>query len=269
MKTEESSLDLSGCRTLIADDKTFIRNLLQGMIRRLGVPQVIHAENGYQAIQKLKRDKSMSLILADWKMEPVNGLELLKMVRMGAVGSLPRDTPFILITAHAEEWLILLARMLDVSGLLVKPVAQDKLEQMIATAIDHPPDLRDPAEYDTVETPALSPLARLPKKKRIPPWVLMSQSPTSPITKSESEIEAMKDDAGPVKNKADLTIKNRKKAKIEDISAGSLLAQDIVRENGNLVLAMGTPLNDNTIKRLKALAAQHAMSDTIWVGDEG
>src|SRR5688572_11351707 len=99
-----SAPNFSSLRVLIADDKAFIRSIVQGMLLRLKVKGVLQASNGDHAIKLLRKyTHRVGCIISDWNMDPVGGLELLRTVRSGQITGLPAATCFIMLTGHARE----------------------------------------------------------------------------------------------------------------------------------------------------------------------
>src|SRR5687767_14714460 len=106
---------------MVADDKPFIRSIVQGMLLRLKVKGIMQACNGDQAIKLLrKHTHRVGCIISDWNMDPVGGLELLRTVRSGLIPGLPASTCFIMLTGHARENVVKAALALDVNAYLVK-----------------------------------------------------------------------------------------------------------------------------------------------------
>ena len=69
---------------LVADDEPFSRDLLRSMLNQLRPRRVITVTNGAEALEALRADSAYyDCVITDFKMEPVNGLELLKTIRIG------------------------------------------------------------------------------------------------------------------------------------------------------------------------------------------
>src|SRR3954469_4741289 len=102
--TSEKNKEYSSLRVLVADDKAFIRSIVQNMLLRLKVKNILQAANGEQALKVLKKyNYRIGLIISDWNMDPVGGLELLRTVRCGDIPALPPETCFIMLTGHSKE----------------------------------------------------------------------------------------------------------------------------------------------------------------------
>ena len=81
-------------RVLVVDDEPEIRNLVQDILRDLGIVRVHLAENGEMAWQRLSRTElDYDLVISDWLMPRTDGLELLKKMRQSGSA-----TPFMMLT---------------------------------------------------------------------------------------------------------------------------------------------------------------------------
>tara|TARA_R110002096_G_scaffold36434_4_gene101772 strand:+ start:303 stop:779 length:477 start_codon:yes stop_codon:yes gene_type:complete len=85
---------------LIVDDSAALRGALRAVLGALGVTRIAEAANAMDAINVL-RSGEISLTITDWKMEPMDGLTLLKSIREGAVGP-NRSIPVIMLTAYND-----------------------------------------------------------------------------------------------------------------------------------------------------------------------
>jgi two-component system, chemotaxis family, chemotaxis protein CheY len=113
---------------LIVDDYSRMLRIIRNLLRQLGYQQVEEASDGADALDKL-RQKPFSLVISDWNMEPMSGLELLRRVRADpALATLP----FIMITAEAREAKIAEAQQAGVSAYIIKPFGAEALSLKIA-----------------------------------------------------------------------------------------------------------------------------------------
>jgi two-component system chemotaxis response regulator CheY len=113
---------------LIVDDYSRMLRIIRGLLRQLGYQQVEEAADGASALEKL-RQKPFSLVISDWNMEPMSGLELLREVRADpALAALP----FIMVTAEARAAKIAEAQRAGVSGYIIKPFGAEALNLQIA-----------------------------------------------------------------------------------------------------------------------------------------
>lgn len=116
-------------KCLIVDDHDMIRETIAIMVKSLGFDEAITAIDGADAISKLYHERP-SIIITDLQMDPVDGLEMLRLIRSGRYG-LPHDIPIIILTANAAEQVIAQCIAFDVDAFLVKPVNRKALESRI------------------------------------------------------------------------------------------------------------------------------------------
>lgn len=104
-------------RFLVVDDFSTMRRIVRTMLRDCGFTNVEEAENGADALAKLKASK-FDFLVSDWNMPVMTGIELLKAVR--ATEGL-KDLPVLLVTAEAKREQIIEAAQSGVNGYVVKP----------------------------------------------------------------------------------------------------------------------------------------------------
>ncbi len=136
--------DLRSTKTLIVDDSKIAREILFNALRSFDF-DVTAVASGQEAIAELKKsadDKPYELVLIDWKMPGMNGIETIRAIKTGTrPESLPR---FIMITAYGREELLRDAEETGINGFLIKPVSNSILFDTIIGVLGHeaPRDLR-------------------------------------------------------------------------------------------------------------------------------
>lgn len=118
-------------KVLIVDDYPTMLKVLHTLLRQLGFTNIELAEDGAEASEKLKQD-TFGLVISDWNMEPMTGLELLKLVRDDAAMS---DLPFIMITAESSAENVKTAKEAGVSNYIVKPFTADELRTKLVSVL--------------------------------------------------------------------------------------------------------------------------------------
>jgi two-component system chemotaxis response regulator CheY len=117
---------------LVVDDDMISREMAVNSMWEMGFANVHSAKDGFEAQSLLKKlqsqNQEVKLILCDWNMPKMSGLELLKIVRKDAV---LWDVPFFLITANRDKAHILTAIKSGVSGYIMKPVAHAQLVEKL------------------------------------------------------------------------------------------------------------------------------------------
>ena len=130
-----AGLNISKVKFLVVEDNPFMKALLRQILRTLGVTQIVEATEGAEGFELFKAT-SPDIVLLDWQMEPVDGLELTKMIRGNQ--SPNRYVPIIMITAYSEIARVTLARDAGVNEILVKPIAATNLFTRIRAVIERP-----------------------------------------------------------------------------------------------------------------------------------
>jgi two-component system chemotaxis response regulator CheY len=117
---------------LIVDDMSSLRDLLKAYLRRIGFRNISEAEDGRIAYQALLAAKAggapFELVISDWNMPNLDGLELLKLVRSSNEW---KNLPFLLLTTESEKAKVLEAVLANVSNYMVKPVEEDMLKEKL------------------------------------------------------------------------------------------------------------------------------------------
>ena len=117
---------------LIVDDYTTMLRIIKNLLKQLGFNNVDEATDGSMALEKVKK-KSYGLIISDWNMEPMTGLDFLKHVR--AANEPYKNTPFIMITAESKTENVIAAKQAGVNNYIVKPFNAETLKSKIATVL--------------------------------------------------------------------------------------------------------------------------------------
>ncbi|QCQ23565.1 chemotaxis response regulator CheY [Desulfoglaeba alkanexedens] len=116
---------------LVVDDFATMRRIIRNILRELDFKDIVEAENGTAAVRILESQK-VDLVISDWNMPKMTGLELLKWVRANEKA---RDIPFLMVTAEAQKENIVEAIKAGVNNYIVKPftaaVLSEKLEKIL------------------------------------------------------------------------------------------------------------------------------------------
>lgn len=112
-------------RVLIADNSSTMRMIINRSLHSLGVQETVEATDGDEAIS-LFEQREFDLVLLDWYMQRVNGLDVLRVIRSG--GS---QVPVMMVTAEAEKDYVVRAIQAGASEYLVKPFDVDTLREKL------------------------------------------------------------------------------------------------------------------------------------------
>ena len=116
---------------LVVDDYKTMLRIIRNLLNQLEFTNVHEATDGGAALTKL-RDKKFGLVISDWNMEPMTGLQLLREVRADAN---LKDTPFIMITAESKTENVIAAKEAGVSNYIVKPFNAGTLRTKITSVL--------------------------------------------------------------------------------------------------------------------------------------
>ena len=121
-------------QVLIVDDYKTMLRIIRNLLKQIGIENIDEAMDGQEALTKL-RNGQFGLVISDWNMAPMTGLDLLKEVRADAK---LKDTPFIMVTAESKTENVAAAKQAGVSNYIVKPfnaeTLRDKIERVMAHA---------------------------------------------------------------------------------------------------------------------------------------
>jgi CheY-like chemotaxis protein len=146
---------------LVIDDVPIMRDLAVAHLRRIGYEKIITAMDGAHALNLLERMRP-SFIVSDIDMPYVNGLQVLKNVRLGRTWA-ERGVPFLLLTGHSDADVVGVALQLDASAFLRKPIDSTMLQDRLRRVQAVPLKPRTVSEYNVISIDALG---RLGERRR-------------------------------------------------------------------------------------------------------
>jgi len=113
---------------LVVDDSSTMRRIIANTLIRLGIKNVLQAQDGKEALVIYRKNKdSIKAILTDWNMPVMNGLEFINMVRKE-----DKDTPIIMITTEGGKREVITALKAGANQYIVKPFSQDVLREKLS-----------------------------------------------------------------------------------------------------------------------------------------
>lgn len=121
-------------RILVIDDMPSIRELVKNQLKAMGFKVLIEAADGEEGLKILVHQNSngqpIQLVISDWNMPKMKGLDLLKQVRATSEWA---DLPFVLLTSESEREQVTEAVLAGVSQYIVKPFAAKIFEEKLKT----------------------------------------------------------------------------------------------------------------------------------------
>ena len=119
-------------KVMIVDDFATMRRILRNILKQIGFKNIIEADDGKHALKELKKEK-VYLIMCDWNMPEMPGIELLKNVRSDDE---LKEIPFVMVTAEAQKDNILEAVKSGVSNYVVKPFTAETITEKLSKIFD-------------------------------------------------------------------------------------------------------------------------------------
>jgi two-component system chemotaxis response regulator CheY len=117
-------------KVLVADDFATMRKIVRNILKQIGFDDIVEAEDGQAALQILKNE-TVGLVVTDWNMPNMTGLELLQKIRTDPKTA---NLPVLMVTAEGLKENVVAAVKAGVNNYVVKPftaeVLQEKLEQI-------------------------------------------------------------------------------------------------------------------------------------------
>ncbi len=119
-------------KIMIVDDYATMLRILRNLLKQLEFGNVDDASDGEDALRKLKTNGPYDLIISDWNMQPMTGIEFLKQVR---ADDKMKHIPFIMITAESKAENVVAAKQAGVSNYIVKPFNAETLKMKMTSVL--------------------------------------------------------------------------------------------------------------------------------------
>ena len=118
---------------LIVDDYKTMLRIIRNLLKQIEFNNVEEATDGADAMVKL-RTGNFGLVISDWNMAPMSGLQLLQEMRADIR---LKSTPFIMVTAESKTENVIAAKQAGVSNYIVKPFNAETLRDKIEKVLGH------------------------------------------------------------------------------------------------------------------------------------
>jgi two-component system chemotaxis response regulator CheY len=120
-------MGIENTKILVVDDFSTMRRIVRNLLKELGFSNVQEAEDGVDALSKLRADK-FDFVVSDWNMPNMTGIELLRAIRADATLT---HLPVLMVTAEAKKENIIEAAQAGASGYVVKPFTAATLDEKL------------------------------------------------------------------------------------------------------------------------------------------
>jgi two-component system, chemotaxis family, chemotaxis protein CheY len=117
----------SNLKFLVVDDFGTMRRIIRNLLKELGFSNVDEAEDGVDALAKLRGDR-FDFVISDWNMPNMTGIDLLRNIRADEE---LKTLPVLMVTAEAKKENIIAAAQAGASGYVVKPFTAVTLDEKL------------------------------------------------------------------------------------------------------------------------------------------
>lgn len=138
-------LRLNKISILVVEDVVPMRKLMVSVLEEFGVGKIITADHGGTGFSQFQKH-CPDIVITDWSMEPIDGLEMIKMIRTHSA-SPNRLVPIILISGYSAVPRVTSARDQGVTEFLTKPFTGNDLAKRIAHIINKPRDFVETEKF--------------------------------------------------------------------------------------------------------------------------
>jgi len=207
-------------------------------------PTIVQARNGVEALNALP-STPIDAVIAAFQMPQMNGLELLKALRVGKTKAV-RGLPFAMLPGHTDQDLVGAALALDVNAFLAKPVAKATMANRLGRMFSDEFTPKDIGEYDQVVVPGQ--YGKLQDGPESGPSELRPTVPGVVVPRPP-----------PVVHRPSI------RRPLDEVSVNAVLAREIRAPNGQALLGVGQVLTNRQLNRLRELREMGMPVDDVWV----
>jgi two-component system chemotaxis response regulator CheY len=115
-------------KVLVVDDSPTMRRIAVQMVKRIGYSSIVEAGDGQEALERLQTEGDVGLVLTDWNMPIMNGLELVQAIRANANFA---DLPILMVTTRNMKQDIIAAMKAGVNNYVTKPFDPKTIKEKI------------------------------------------------------------------------------------------------------------------------------------------
>jgi two-component system, chemotaxis family, chemotaxis protein CheY len=119
-------------KLVVVDDSSTMRRIIKNTLSRLGYDNIFEGEDGVQGWDVLDKNPDIGMLITDWNMPNMNGLELVKKVRADARF---KDLPIIMVTTEGGKGEVITALKAGVNNYIVKPFTPQVLKEKLGAVL--------------------------------------------------------------------------------------------------------------------------------------
>jgi two-component system chemotaxis response regulator CheY len=215
---------LSDVNILVQDADVEMANLVKSILKNLGFGAVYHARDGEAGINIL-RQKNIDLIITDWDMKPVDGIDFINYIRTSSES--PNKTiPIIMLTGKTQKDQVEVARDAGMTEFVVKPFSVQTLCNRIILVVEHPRNFILAPNYNGPDRRRRTQASTTPQERRTPieqATVIAQSEHTKSVRVNEQDITLVN---------ADYSLKEKIG---EDISIKEILSPEKIQEAQQII----------------------------------
>lgn len=119
-------------KLLVVDDSSTMRRIIKNTLSRLGHEDILEGGDGIEGWNALDKNPNVDMLITDWNMPEMNGLELVKKVRADARF---KDLPIIMVTTEGGKAEVITALKAGVNNYIVKPFTPQVLKEKLGAVM--------------------------------------------------------------------------------------------------------------------------------------
>jgi len=123
-------MDLESLNVLVVDDSKTMVRIISNTLSRLGIKNIEKAYDGLEGLEKFK-SSNLDIVLTDWNMPNMNGLELVKRIRKS-----DQDIPIVMVTTEGGKREVITAIKAGVDNYIIKPFTPAVLKEKLSDILD-------------------------------------------------------------------------------------------------------------------------------------
>jgi two-component system, chemotaxis family, chemotaxis protein CheY len=119
-------------KLLVVDDSSTMRRIIKNTLARLGYKDVLEGADGVEGWEQMDSNPDIEMLITDWNMPEMNGLELVKKVR---ADERFKDLPIIMVTTEGGKAEVITALKAGVNNYIVKPFTPQVLKEKLGAVM--------------------------------------------------------------------------------------------------------------------------------------
>jgi len=119
-------------KIVVVDDSSTMRRIIKNTLNSIGYKDLLEGDDGIEGWEQIDSNPNIDIIITDWNMPNMNGLELVKKIR---ADKRFQDTPIIMVTTEGGKAEVITALKAGVNNYIVKPFTSQILKEKLSAVI--------------------------------------------------------------------------------------------------------------------------------------